>query len=157
MKRQKLILLLLVVGLISSIFEMPMCIYASSAELPEHDEIQPRYTNLQSLSVSFGVDPLEDDLGLGEDLGEAVAAIIVSYYSNTKRIWLRVDFERKDPDGWFNLGTTWGGRRTSPADMEAFITVKHGYYYRAVVTVELYDADGNLAETVTLASVEDYF
>lgn len=157
MKKQKFIIVLLLLGFISSAFESPMRVFANDVELVENDEIQPRYTNLQMLQVAFGVEEMDELDEFGNHKGDAIATVITTFYDNTDYIVVFIDFERRDPSGWVNLATCFGRMDDSPAAWGTSITVKHGYYYRAVVTVELYDEDGNLAETVTLPSNADYF
>lgn len=127
---------------------------ASQAFAKSEDEIavaavQPRYSNLQSLLVGFGVEDAD---------GDAIADIVCTFYEDwTDSITVRVEFQRYlQDDGWTTFMTFVSSSDESPYDVEHSWYVTKGYAYRAVAYVDLY-YNGSIVETVRVASDADYY
>lgn len=120
---------------------------AADMERTEAPAIQPRYTNLRSLSVGFGIKQSD---------GDAICSSILSYYSPTDRVRFTVEFQRFENHTWTTFMTFIVNRYENPCDYEASTYVTSGYAYRAVVTADLYE-NGTIVETVSLESAVDTY
>lgn len=143
--RQKLLTLIVAAALAIGVFQAPVSVYAEGTA--SEDMIQPRYSHLNQLSTSFNII---------KSNGNAVAHIIISFYSNTDSAKIKVEFQRLYEGEWSTIVTSIADRYSSPADYETSTYVLPGYYYRAVVTVDLYE-NGNVAETVSSTSEAVYY
>ena len=132
---KRIICLFLVLFCVSSMF-------LSAAAATLEDEIQPRWSYLNSVAADLDI----NWLGVATCTGSAVARDSVT-------IELCIYLQQRTQSGWETL-RTWTSTGEVSSGVQGQYAVYKGFTYRVIVSAVVYDIQGNILET---GSASDLF